>query len=673
MRRFLPVLLVCLASFAAPARGDEHQLELLRAQVEDLQQRLSAERLEQVLSHAGCKAHVRSGQIELRELAGARLGRTPLRLTGRLDQILDCLDALGTARHLPAPPLVVTGLETAGPAERLRVEIHAWHLEKRKFDPRSSAAQLESLRDNLLWLERQMAGRKALLRLLDALLDSEAVHLQRLDCSQGKIRLTGLALQASARQAYLQSAAERIAELPYPPELDADGLRCPTPQQLQPGSGLNALDLDARAALLDAARLAKLDLILVGPGLRPLSGHWEGEGSKLLGALLADLPLKHRKRDKVEVCGLSLGKEPPRPVVFSRRPVSIELGRVPLEHIWSLLASRDRLGWISAETRQLAGGPRRCGEEDADPDRLRATLRLADLPIDQAASLLAWSLGKRIAGETAAVYLGGPDGPPAIPPAPLRTEPLRLFAASAPLPMLVSGLLQPGTALEVCGRSAHVHARTGPLSTARLLEALLDASGARLERRPAGWILRTGPGACTPAGARAEPGEPDRLAAILAGKKRGRALIFDRGRWSWLGRGYALADRRAIRRVRPTRVVLRREGGRAESLAPTARCAPELGRPGPSQFALCRLRLSATYNRPDGAALAWLTDPAGRTHLIERGDLIGRRCGRVQSISPGRMVVALECAAANEPSQVQIGLSPAARPGAQSSEQKSSP
>jgi len=213
-------------------------------------------------------------------------------------------------------------------------------------------------------------------------------------------------------------------------------------------------------------------------------------------------------------------------------------------------------------------------------------------------------------------------------------------------------------------------AETASTFAERLLQDALLATHRRVLTRAGGTPRLVPPD--HPAGSgcalpRVDGGSDAYLALLERGGRR-RALVLLDGELRWVREGDAPGGRE-VRRIRSSRVLLRDTARELITLRPPppagCRGAGCSERTGLADVPLAWLHLAGTaVTRSQAAAV--VRDPAGHTHLVRPGLLLGRRCGRVVAVRPGEIEVSLGCGRPYDPRTTRLVMTPpvdAAGPG----------
>jgi hypothetical protein len=348
----------------------------------------------------------------------------------------------------------------------------------------------------------------------------------------------------------------------------------------------------------------------------------------------------------VVVASDRLEGKPPGAAMFPKRPIRLQFGKVSPQNLFVLLSKVSRVGVIPPASDQTL------------------TVLVRDLPISDLAAGVLWALGLVPAGDDK-LMAALPPGREAqgLAPEPQKGPAARvdLSAADAPLSLLVDALAgRPGVI--ACGEDPLLTLRVRNVVDNRLL-ALLLAGQAKTLKRAGGktFLISAGAEADLKAcGTKPKVHRDDRLYAVIRGKQKSLALLNDGDRLRWVAEGEKLKDGRELRRIRTSRAVLRGAGGKPISLFPhPKRDCPGTGCPlrfDPTATPLSRFRLAGTAVTEKRAAAA-LVGQEGHVYLVRKGQLLGRRCGRIAEVEPGRIKVELGCAQDYDPKVVWISFS----------------
>lgn len=622
---------------------DTHERELLLARLEDLAGRLAAAQDDRLPDRLGS----RQGRLEVelepqrgRTLAGVVLERTAVTLKGRPELVLVWLGKIPDSRSALTPPCSLRALE-----QGFELQLAAWRVRGQRPDPQAPDDELIKLRENLEWFEKRRESLAGYVALLQPLLDAEAVLVSAARLRQDTLTITAQACDRAAREAFTQELARRAAQFSKSTRLDLRGLTV-RPEKPVSGAGLHARDLDPADALLLCCRADQAQVIAAWNPGPPLSAHVApGEGAgpagPLLDPLLERLELPARRLGALVVASDRLRGKPPDAGMLPQRPISLQFGKVSPQNLFILLSKASRVGVIPPASGQAL------------------TVLVRDLPLRNLASAALWALGLVPAGDNKLMAMLPPGREvPAV--ARGEADRVELSAADAPMSRLVDALAgRPGVI--ACREDPPLTLRVRDVAGNRLLALLLAGQGQTL-RRSGGKTLML-PAGADPGACRTKPEiqAADRLYAVLRGKKKSVALLNDGGRLRWVAEGESLGDGRELRRIRSSRAVLRGPGGRLISLVPHpepdcagAGCAPRFD---PTGTPLARFRLAGTAESGKRAAAA-LVDAGGQVHIMHVGQLLGRRCGRITRIAPGRIEVEMECGQEYDPRAVWLSLRP---------------
>ncbi len=649
----MPRIFAIALLLSAPPSLSPHERELLLAQIENLHRSLAARNGPEELGLAGVRVEIRPEEVQSRRLAGCDLVRTPVRLRGQAGAVLGWLSEARRRGLACKSPLSAGAGE--GPGRPVDLRVILWHLAPGPFDARAGDRELKKLRDDLLWLQRQLGDVSGLLALLDVLLDTEGVRLQQARWKGGRLEITAQAVDEAARKAFGEAVDARLDRLSRRPvktgQVRVMGVQ---DRKLAP-SGLHMSGLAAADALLVAASLARAEILLIDRNLPRLDGHEDPpDADALLERLAARLPLQKGRFGAVLVRAEALAPGPPDADPIAEAPVDLVLRRAPPSAAWRLVASATRTGLLAPRAPKV---------------ELTAVLRRRSAR--QVASMLAWAQGLAIHGDRKLALLlpTGTDPPEPDPGA--KGDPISLYAQSAPLAELIAGMTGLPRILDCAPIPATVDLRVRGVSAQRLLSGLLLANGRKLVKREViGFLLPESEeislddaiSACPKDEIieRDRPGD-DRLAAVIEDQQSLMALVADGGRWRWVSPGDELGDGRRVLRIRPDRLELQGPGGRTDQLgfgpAPDQSAAPS-SRPGPTRQGLSDMRLAATALMSGSRPKAVLEDRQGHAHLVGSGDGVGRRCGRIEAVLPGRLLIRLGCPRDHEPERVTMGLHP---------------
>ncbi len=611
--------------------------ELLLARVEDLADRMAAApdyRLPGELESRYARLDIELRPEPGQTLAGMSLQRTRVALKGEPGLVLAWLNQLRGSRIALTPPYSLRALKAG-----FELRLSAWRVQGQRPDPRAPDDDLNGLRENLEWFEKRLEALSAYIAFLQPLLDAEAVLVSAARLEQNEISLTARACDRPAREAFIQELARRAAQISKSIRLDWKGLEV-QPAKAASGSGLHARDLDPDDAILLACQVDAAQVIAAWKPTSPLSGHIAAATGAPKGALLnpilKELGLPAKRLKNVLVASARLSGQPPRVKMFPGRPITLEFSRISPQNLFILLSEASRVGVIPPASGQTL------------------TIRVRDLPVKTLVSGALWALGlvpvgddKLMACLPAGRQAGLPKGVQIPGPAGGGAGLLDLSASDAPMSQLVDALSgRPG--VTACGQDPLLTLRVRDVDGDRLLAFLLAGRERTLKRSGGKLLMLARDAHVDPQDCRTSTKAPaaDRLYAVLQGNQASLALLKDGGRLRWLAEGESLQDGRELRRISTSRAVLRDAGGKLASLFPR----PEPGCTGagcplrfdPTAIPLCRLRLAGTVVIGKQAAGA-LLDGEGNLYLVRVGHPVGRRCGRVARILPGKIQVELGC------------------------------
>ncbi|HUU02726.1 MAG TPA: pilus assembly protein PilP [Myxococcota bacterium] len=593
---------------------------------------------------------VRLGPVKRRSRAGVAMASRQASSSSDprslIDWLSDCYDA---------------GLTITAPVE-IEAKQDSWHMTVILWSLETSAREtilneasktdLDWLAGNLAWLERQRANSRPLLDLLSLLLDAETVDLRRISLRARNLVVSGLACDSGSMKHFSALLQKRASRLAHPPAIDIERLKVPTAVTAGTGTGIDMQDLDPLSAVLSVAGLGHANVIVAGTAGSagaPLSGHMDGaDVDGLLTALFERMRLVHRKVGAVTVAAAKLSREPPAAAMFSDRAIDVFFPDASPAEVLSLLADVSRVGLLPPRSQN------------------RLALAVRGQVARTLASLILWALDLTPRGDrTLAVVL--PADAPALDKD--QGEAVSLWAGEAPLGEIVAELAGIERLTDCSPQTSGLSAHLKDVPRKRLLSGLLASRGLGLSRHGSLATIESPSGkydssACRKTG-RCGTGDT-RLYAIMQRSGHYRALLSDAGRSRWFSEGDRLSDGRLVRRIRAGRVLLKKETGSNETLAPALAMPEGCGPRGcerkkaATDFPLARLRLAGTVRLGKRRA-ALLADPHGNVHLVREGGLLGRRCGSISRVLPGSIEVTLGCPTAVDPPRAKLSLSAVSR------------
>ncbi|MBW2702209.1 MAG: pilus assembly protein PilP [Deltaproteobacteria bacterium] len=628
--------------------AEDLEIELLQARLESLQENLAAKSPPEILGKLRLDVEVVIGETERRLLVGLELWRREVCLQGSAASVLDWVNRAVSLRYAPTP-----AMRADWQGRRLRLCLHLWSLNPGRHDHGASKEELRKLEANLLWLGGQLdPGAKASLGLLSRMLESELVFVERLEWSKGLIKPKGFALDQAVRSSWVNSLGAVLKTLPHPPRLHAKAVWVQAlPEKLAP-LGLHAKDLDVATAMLAAAKLAGRDLVAALPrDLQHLDGHLPAQRPADLIPLVAErLGLQAKEEDRVWVVAQALDGKPGfgLPRSTANRPLNLRVKAMEASLLWTLATAGSGVRWLAAST----------------PFSMTVVLR--ERSAKQVTSLLAWAQGLRLAffAEDRLMVPVPLARPREVAVSNSKTDKASLAVAGAPVGMLLLPLLEQD-ALLCTGAERKIQGLSGPVGLGILRQALMATADLELVSGPQGKAtLRPRAGqsksckASVPVLVSEKATKPGpSLGAILRkGPRSSRALLREESAWHWLGKGDRLADGRKLRAVSAHGLLLDDGHGGRQRLGPEQKTEVRVRSFDPAQFSLARLRLAGTIHSVGGQALALVEDPLGQIHFVDMGDMIGRRCGKVIGMTPGKLVVQMDCPSPGEPKRVELIL-----------------
>ena len=644
-------LFICLllCSGLLPSRADAglttHTRELLLAQIEDLYSRLSAPEDTRTFDSRQLQVQIPSGAETVRSFAGCTLTRTPVRVEGQVGVVVRWLDAAARSHWVPKAPLTAQLLP--GPGRRIQLETVLWHLLPKAPDLKAKDEALKKLRDNLRWQEANLTDATALLRLVLSALDHETTRIDRLSLAEGRLELSGRAIDAASRELMIESMQAARKNLAKPPALSTQIQADPGVEPDPLRQGMSMAGLPAGTAVLLAAESSGTEVLVVAPTSAKLDGNLAPDDKiSMLDRIVARAGLTSKRSGAVFVAGVLATEHPPALESLAQTPVELLFREVDPADAWNVLAPLADTGLL------------------APAGQVRLTSVLRRRSARQVTGLLAWAQGLAPHDlDGLVVFL--PQGAKS-PLADTRAEnrPVSLVARAAPLAALVAGLT--GKPIRDCtpGRP-RVDLRVKRTDAKMLLAALLASSDRKLvQDEQGGRLLAPGQDSASDSACVEDPGSESgqpQLLAVLGPRGKRRALLDGGGQLAWLGSGDRLCDGSLVLKIKLTHLVLKAASGRPARLGfPIGTNAPDKPavRPGPSHQSLADLRLAATSLLPSAKSRAVVVNRQGRVFLLAPGDRIGRRCGRVESILPGKLSIQLDCAREQEPDRALMLLKP---------------
>jgi hypothetical protein len=646
---FFVVLFGLGAAAADKTELSPHQRSLLLAQLEDLLNRMGLPAMPKIEVQAdppGLTLDVSPGIAQKKDLAGVIIVRLPTTLSGRPAVVLDWLKTMVASGWAITPPLKIQ----ISPS-RVTLECVLWAAiagqKLSQLDRRAANLVLSKLKDNLLWLEKQLGNSKPLIDVIDVFVDSETVNVTSLSLAKDVLRFSATPTTKESWQHFYDLLNQRRNKMEVKPKLQVDKKSIPQPAQDSERAGLNMNNLNSSDAVRLAAQLLGLNIITALKEDRPLKGFIQAEDKTvLLNSLFKKLSLNHHKIGAITIASAGLSKKPAELTSFANRPVDLFFHNSSPEPLFTLLADMSRINLVPPPMTDL-----------------KLTTMLRNQPVRLVTALIAWALQLTpIEQDGLVTFL--PAGARA--PELGKNDQMKVSLAAdfAPLAEIIAeltGLKKISGCLETAG-PVSLHARQ---ASAKNISAMLLASrklklfGSDAKHMLVPQSLPEQSLSNLKCTQRKPTAGKLALSAIIKRDKTYKALVRDKSGFRWLKKGDTLEDGSQLRAIRQNRVVLKTKSGKIDSLIlGKAAIKDNSTRPGgTTDIPLAHLRLAATL-RIENKSGAILVGPEGKSFLVRPGHLVGRRCAKVTKITSGAVEFSLGCPARNDPTTTRLILAP---------------